>query len=93
MRFSDHYYEVVKRYDLTPKDGIDYKGSCTYCETIEEAIKEAERTEANFICETGGSWDEFEKCEFCGDWVTVTELNKNNCCHRCQLAFWSREGV
>lgn len=88
----EHYYEVVKRYELTPPDGIDYKGSCTYCETLEEAITEADNTEADFIYEIGESWDEFMKCEFCGEWVIVGELNNNNCCTRCQLAIWSREG-
>lgn len=85
-----HYYEVVKRYDENPPDGVDYKGFCIACDDLDEAIKTADENGATIICECGGNWEEFEKCWFCGEWVPTSEINKDALCWRCELALYSR---
>ena len=87
---NDIYYEVVKRYDENPLDGIDYKGLCIACDTIEEAIATANEIDATIICEIGGNWEEFEKCWFCEEWVSSSELNKNGLCEKCENYLISR---
>ena len=87
-----HYYEVVKRDDLAPSDGVDWKGACYACDTFDEAVQIAESVGAELISEIGGSWEEFAKCWFCEEWQPITEINNNGCCDRCARAIWSREG-
>ena len=60
--------------------------------TIEEAIEFADANECEVIAEIGGSWDEFKKCWFCGDWFTVGELISTGVCARCAQAIESHEG-
>ena len=61
---------------------------CTVCafDTLEEAIEHAEASGCTTIQESGGSYTEYEKCEFCGDWYDVAEMNIENYCERCQIA-------
>lgn len=58
-------------------------------ETFDEATAYAEEHGEKTIYEIGGSWGEFEKCEFCGEWYTLEELNRG-ICWRCGLAIRSR---
>ena len=37
-------------------------------ETLDNAIEYAEANGADLICEVGGSWDEYKKCWWCGEW-------------------------
>jgi hypothetical protein len=90
MSNLNHYFEVVKRYDENPPDGIDYKGLCIACDTFEEATQTADENDADYICEIGGSWDEYKKCWFCGEWVSIDCLNKNDLCDHCENYLISR---
>ena len=55
-------------------------------DTLEEAIEFAEENGCTTIQEIGGNYTEFEKCEFCGEWFDVSEMNIENYCERCQIA-------
>ena len=61
---------------------------CTVCafDTLDEAIEHAEASGCKTIQQNGGSYTEFEKCEFCGEWCDVSEMNIENYCERCQIA-------
>lgn len=59
-------------------------------EDLENAIEYAESNECGLICEVGGSWTEFKKCWFCGEWVDVTEMNDNDLCNHCENYLISR---
>lgn len=61
---------------------------CSVCafDTLEEAIEHAEKNGCKTIQEYGGSYTEYEKCEFCGEWYDVGEMNIENYCERCQIA-------
>lgn len=91
-----NYFEtyLIHHSDLPLEvDGIDLKGSCEAVafETLDEAIAFADENDCNLICEMGGSWDEYKKCEFCGDWGLIYEIDQNNgICERCSLALYSR---
>lgn len=75
-------------YETTHNDGGEFPVATAH-DTLEAAIEFAEANGIDLICEIGGSWDEFEKCEFCGEWCTTEELDKG-ICQRCKLAIWSR---
>ena len=55
-------------------------------DTLDEAIEHAEANGCQTIQEIGGSYTEYEKCEFCGEWYDVSEMNIENYCERCQRA-------
>ena len=55
-------------------------------DTLEEAIEHAEKNGCQTIQEYGGCYTEYEKCEFCGEWFDVGEMNIENYCERCQIA-------
>ncbi len=55
-------------------------------DTLEEAIEHAEKNGCQTIQEYGGCYTEYEKCEFCGEWFDVAEMNIENYCERCQIA-------
>lgn len=59
--------------------------------TLEEAITFAEAHGIEFIYEHGGNWNEFEKCEFCGEWFDSWELEKG-LCWMCEQAIKSHGG-
>lgn len=69
----------------------DTYATLTAHDTLDDAIEFAEAHGCLTICEIGGSWDEFEKCAFCGDWFTATELNTENLCWCCQVAIHYHE--
>ena len=55
-------------------------------DTLEEAIEHAEKNGCKTIQEYGGCYAEYEKCEFCGEWYDVGDMNIENYCERCQIA-------
>ena len=61
---------------------------CSVCafDTLDEAIAHAEAGGHKTISRIGGDFAEFEKCEFCGEWYDVSEMNIENYCERCQIA-------
>ena len=81
-----HYFETVDR------DGSAYPLTMAH-ETIEEAIDYADAHGITFICEIGSAWEEFEKCAFCGDWVTSYEVDKDGFCERCMMALKSHGDI
>lgn len=75
-----HYYETTSR---------EGNKVCAF-DTLEEAIEYANDNDGAIISEIGGSWEDFEKCWFCGEWVSSSEINKDSLCWRCELALRSR---
>ena len=71
-------------YETFASDGE--KCSVFAFDTLEEAIEHAEASGCKTIQEYGGSYTEYEKCEFCGEWYDVAEMNIENYCERCQIA-------
>lgn len=49
-------------------------------------LTDAEKINAKTIQTVGGDYAEYEKCEFCGEWCDVEELNSESYCTRCQVA-------
>ena len=70
----EHYYEIGKSGELIAFDDL------------EKAMTYADKHNCSIISEIGGAWDDFEKCSFCGEWFTSTELNINRECERCETA-------
>ena len=80
-----HYYETNHR---NPGDEFE---TLTAHDTLEDAITFAEAHAIPTIYEIGGSWDEYGRCWFCGEWYPVIELDRETC-RGCRLAIWSHEG-
>ena len=77
---KQHYYET-------------FCGVYSYAhDTLEEAIDFADKNECTFIAEIGGSWDEYLKCSFCGEWYPSYEINTNGDCSRCVQAIADHNG-
>lgn len=76
--YPNIYYEVYS------SDGE--KCSVFAFDTLEEAIEHAESSGCKTIQQSGRSYAEYEKCEFCGEWFDVDELNIENYCERCRIA-------
>ena len=63
-----------------------------YIETDDETLEFDSFEDATEYAEKNGyktifsGYYEFEKCEFCGEWYDVDELNIENYCERCQIA-------
>jgi hypothetical protein len=74
------------------EEGEEY-ATLTAHDTLEEAIEFAEANGILTIYEIGGSWDEFEKCGFCGEWFPSNELNKEGDCFYCEQAIKSHGGI
>lgn len=91
-----HYYETYTyNYsgDALESDGIDLKGSCTAhgFENFEEAVEFANENNCEIIQEIGSSFDEYAKCQFCGEWDLLYTIDNNNgVCDRCKMALYSR---
>lgn len=66
--------------------------TATAHDTLEEAIEFAEAHGINYISEHGGNYDDFVKCEFCGEWFTSEELNDKDICSYCEQAIKSHGG-
>lgn len=77
-----HYYET------THTDGGQFPISTAH-DTFEEAAAFAEAHGIATIYEVGGNWGEFEKCQWCGEWFTLYELEKG-VCSQCAAALQSR---
>lgn len=77
----EHYYETAH----------NDSGEVVEHETLEKAIEYAEAHGIDLICEIGGPWDEYKKCEWCGEWYDHYEIEENNgICNRCHAAIRSR---
>lgn len=68
------WYEIAGDHELTCFDDF------------EEAAAYADEIGSGTIYECGGSFDEYEKCWFCGEWFSVSQLNDVNLCDRCFVA-------
>jgi hypothetical protein len=77
-------------YEVAIRDQVNAFPEIDAFEDIEEAIVFADENGADIIYECGGSYDTFGKCWFCEQWVPLYELDRENTCHRCQLALMSR---
>ena len=71
-----HYYET------THNDGGGFP-VITAHDTFKEAVEFAEANGIPTIYEVGGSFDEFEKCGFCGEWFPVADLDGGGWCRDC----------
>lgn len=65
-------------------------GENTQFDTLEDAIEFADKNNLTIIQEIGGSYTEFKKCEWCGDWVDSYELRNSWACDQCRMAIASR---
>lgn len=73
-----HYYET------THNDGNECPITTAH-DTLEEAIEFAEANGIEEIHEIGGSFDDFVKCGFCGEWLPIQELDeKSGFCDHCE---------
>ena len=69
---------------------IGLKGEIIAFEDFDEAVAFANENDVDLISEIGGSWDDFRKCWFCGEWVPESDLNKNDLCYHCESYLISR---
>ena len=68
-----------------------YEGDTIHAfDTLEEAEAFADEIGVDFISEIGGAFDEYIKCEFCGEWELSTSFDTSDFCERCREAIWSR---
>lgn len=59
---------------------------------LEEATAFADENGCKAISEIGGSWTDYEKCNFCGEWTDICFLNAHGDCSRCEAAILSHGG-
>ena len=59
---------------------------------LEEAIAFADEKGCEEICEIGGSYTDYRKCDFCGEWEDTCNLNEHGDCSRCEAAIMSHGG-
>lgn len=78
-------------FETTHNDGGAFP-VVTAHKTFDEATAFAEAHGIAIVYEIGGAWDEFSKCEFCGEWFTLPELNRENLCPYCVQAIESHGG-
>jgi len=78
------YYEVENK--NAPQDGLP--AGVVEFDDLDSAIEYAEKYGADLICEIGGSWDEFRKCWWCGDWCC--DVGKEGLCDHCENYLISR---
>jgi hypothetical protein len=81
MKYSEYYYEI---------ECAD--GGVIAFEELEDAIEYADETGATMISQIGGSFTDFEKCAFCGEWFDCCELNEYGDCPRCEQAIKDHGG-
>ena len=53
---------------------------------LEDAIEYANQNECDLIMDIQRNDEEYEKCDFCGEWYPIEELNIDTYCERCQRA-------
>ena len=86
------YYEVVVPMECAEDDMRCRSGSVAF-ETFEEAVQFADENGATFISHIGGSWDEFQKCWWCEEWLPSTDFGTaEDLCKKCESYLKSREG-
>ena len=71
---SEIYYEVAGDHEIRA------------FEIFEDAAAYADEIGSKTIYEIGGSFDEYEKCWFCGEWFTTGELDEDDLCDSCAVA-------
>ena len=72
-----YYCEIYKN--------IDDDSPITEAACIETAIDIADENGYNRICEIGGSWDEWERCDLCDEFFPLCELNDEHECENCEM--------
>jgi hypothetical protein len=75
-----HYYETTH---LDP--GEEYFTTTAH-DSLDDAISFADAHGCTYILEIGGSWNDFEKCSFCGDWFSSCEVDAEVICYHCRKA-------
>lgn len=73
-----HYFEISQY-----EDGYNFPTSYAF-DTLEEAIAFAEEHGVRLVCEIGGEWCDWEKCELCNLWVPSVELDEDGKCDLCR---------
>lgn len=81
MKYSDYYYEITAEH-----------GCVIGFEELEDAIEYADKHGATMISQIGGSFTDYEKCAFCGEWFDCCELNEHGDCSRCEQAIKDHGG-
>lgn len=82
----------MKRYfETVHHDGGEYPIATAH-DTLETAIDFADAHGIELICEIGGSFDEWQKCAFCGEWFLAYTLNEHGDCERCAVAIRDHGG-
>jgi hypothetical protein len=80
MKYSNYYYEI-------------YLNGCAFgFDELEDAIEYADANDVTMISQVGGSFTDYEKCAFCGEWVDCYELNEHGDCSRCEQAIKDHGG-
>lgn len=59
---------------------------------LEEAIAHADKHGYELISEIGGSYTDYGKCWFCGEWYDVNDLIADDTCYRCARAIEDHNG-
>lgn len=75
------YYEVQDN-----KDGV----RCFH--TLEDATDYADAQGFSLVSEIGGSWTDYYKCEWCGEWLDNNDINVAGICYRCERAIEDHMG-
>lgn len=78
-------------YETTHNDGNTFP-VVTAHDTIDDAIAFADAHGIETITEYGGSFDEYKKCWFCGEWFSVSDLNDDGTCAPCARAIKDHGG-
>lgn len=68
-----HYFETVHH-----DPGEDFSTVTSHA-TLDEAIEYANQHRTPYIYEIGGSWLELRKCDFCKEWIPVSEMTQDLC--------------
>ncbi len=82
--FTPYYFEAYE----------DNESILTYHETFDDALDYIEecRAAVETICEIGGTWEAFDKCDFCKEWTPRSELNDEHICEYCEQAIKAHGG-
>ena len=59
---------------------------------LEDAIAHADANGYKLISEIGGSWTEYEKCEWCEEWYDSNDIGRTGICYRCERAIEDHNG-
>ena len=77
---AENTHEKSKHFYITAhSDPGDQFPTATSHETIEEAIDFANAHNTDTICEIGGTWSDYTRCDFCKDWFSYDEIEQDLC--------------